>query len=366
MINVNDIDKIKALFSAIFFFGLSHDYSPEFIEKQIVNASFVASLETRNDSSFLYRQTLLSSLREVYPLSNEELEESIRNTNALCLWLGEAYVRLFFAFHKSFAFLFLYFPLSLGIRSFHVYHEMDFGQLCSYFQQRTEEKTLIDLLLTKANLNYEQLSLLSGIKKATLLNYSRNNDSLFAASHHNVFLLSKVFDVPMNAFVKNIWNYPNQSMFRYNKEDPAYRSKLGLLYAQYYDKETRESPYLYDVKKSVFASKGSLFKVLWSEPQAGMATASKENPNIKKAILKELALGIEADKSQLSLAVFEYGKESDSIAPYLPLRELGLKNVFIINARYFFQINANESKTRQIEDRVNEFLTQRASMAEAE
>ena len=98
MISVNNIDKIKNLLSQMFFYGLTYHYSYEYIEERVCSSSFVEMLEKYNDDSFVYSSGAYKATMEIFSLKSEQLlAESINSTNALCLWLGEAYTRLFFA-----------------------------------------------------------------------------------------------------------------------------------------------------------------------------------------------------------------------------------------------------------------------------
>lgn len=363
MINVNNIDKLKTLFANIFFYGISHSYSYDYIEKNLCNASFIHALEEQNDDSFLYRNTSYA-IQEIYPeVTIEEINQTIVENNSLCLWLGEAYVRLFFAFNKSLSYIFLYFPLSLGIHSFDVYHEMDFHQLYSFFEELSEQETIVSKLLKKREMNKEQLSVLSGIKKNTLLNYTRSNENIYKASYDHLFLLGKILKTNTNIFARRIYSVPTSSMYRYNKEDKVYRLKLGLLFAKYYSREIRDIDYSYDTQKKMYIGKDSYFDVTWTDYKEGLGlTTTSENKNIQDKVNQYLNEHPGIDRTKLNLVVFEFDGMSESIDYYLQLNHLGLKNIIIINPLYFFQINSKIHRTQNISDEVNEFLMQRASV----
>lgn len=366
MININNVSKLKSLLSDIFYIGLNMSYSYEYIEERICSSSFIKSLEDNNDDSFLYNANSISIAQEIYPrLEKYEIQDLINNTNPLSLWLGEVYFGLFFKYHKSFPFIFLYMPLSLGIYSFDAYHEMDFSQFYSFFKELTNKDTIIEKLLKKNDFNYEQLSVLSGIKKSTLVNYSRNNENIYNAKYETLYTLSKLFNVNINVFAKDIFNEPVAYMYKYNKEDPVFRSALGLLFCKYYDKEIRNTDFDYDPKNNIYKEHHNpsfQLKVIWTEYKEGQGlTFPNQNENIIKAIDEYIkSLPKETDINKHNLVVFEFDGLTESIDYFLSLKNRGFNNIFIINQRYFFQINKNIYRYKIIDNRVNEFLIQRA------
>lgn len=363
MISVNNIDKIKILFARIFFYGLSKDYSYEYIEKKICDSFFVRMLEEHNDDSFIYNSNIFKVIDDIYLVSSSNvIKEDTLSMNSLCLWLGEAYVRLFFKFAKSFSFIFLYFPLSTTIQAFNIYHEMDFVQLYDLFEELINKETILNKLLKKRSISKEQLSILSGINKNTISNYSRSNDNIYFSNYHNLFIISKILDVNINVFASNIMNKPSESMYLYNKEDEEYRRKLGLLFAEYYIKEIRDAHYIYDTVNGIYKSGDFYLKVLWTKYQKGLNFVNtNQNMDIRNVITEYLKNN-NVDVSKLSLIIFEFNDMNESIDRYLSLNEFGLKNIFIINQQYFFQINNHLSRTRNITSTVNEYLMQRASL----
>ena len=365
MVNINSIDKLSALLANLFFIGMRKSYSYDYIEERIDSSSFVRSLEDNNDDSFLYLAKTSDIVLEFFPhLDKEEIDNLLLNNNAMSLWLGDIYIRLFFRFHKSFSFLFLYMPLSLATYSFDVYHEMDFSNFYLFFEELINKKTIIEMLMNKDKLSYEQLSILTGIKRATLMNYSRSNEPIYNTKYEYLFLLSKVFNVNVNIFAKDIYNEPSSDMYRYNKEDPIFRSKLGLLFCKYYDKAIRDTEYSFDSNNNIYISSSSSLKVIWTNYKEGQGLVfSNNNDNIITIIDNYLNnISSKDNIANLNLVVFEFDGMSESINYYLKLSNRGLNNIFIINQQYFFQINKSFHKTRTIDNRVNEFLIQRARL----
>ena len=116
-------------------------------------------------------------------------------------------------------------------------------------------------------------------------------------------------------------------------------------------------------RNEMYIGKDSYFDVTWTDYKEGLGlTTTSENKNIQDKANQYLNEHPGIDRTKLNLVVFEFDGMSESIDYYLQLNHLGLKNIFIINLLYFFQINSKIHRTQNISDEVNEFLMQRASV----
>ena len=242
MININDLNRINHLFSAIFSYSVFYSYSYSYLEKQIANNFFIASLES-GDASFLNNYAYDQIIDSIF--NKEITADLINESNSLTNWLGEIYPYLSFRLNKSFSYIFLYLPIAEAIELFDVYHEMDISQLVKYFNSLTEKKTILSLLLKKRNMTAYELSVLTNIKYNTIINYTRNNNQIYEAKYETIYRLSNVLKVPANTFVRNINNYTNSNAYSFDKNNIKYRTYLAYYLSSYFSKDIRHNDYQY-------------------------------------------------------------------------------------------------------------------------
>lgn len=199
MISVYDIDIAIEYLSKLIYYGLENRYSFKNIEEIITASDFNKELEL-GDASILYNLTNEDIIKQAYKINNDI---SIHN-DVLSMWLGEIYIKLFFALTKSFNYLFLYFPIEDAIKAFNVYHEMDFSQIINHFQNLTNHKSILSILLKNKNISARELSLLTSIKYNTIISYTRDNENIYNAKYEKIYLISHALKVNPNIFLKKI------------------------------------------------------------------------------------------------------------------------------------------------------------------
>lgn len=330
MINVNDLSKISSLLSSLFFYGFSSGYSSKTIEEKILKSEFIVELE-KGDAFYLYRGNLESIVGDIFKVSipNDE----IIKTNPLSLWFGEVYTRLFFAFNKSFSFIFLYLPLLEAEKIYPLYHEMDFFQVIDYFVKLTKQETLMTLLLKKHKLSARELSILTGVNYNTIVSYTRDNDVIYNAKFDSIFKISQILDVNINIFAKSINNFTSSGMYDFDKTNQKYRSYLGLMFASYFSSEVASRKYEYNEQENIFVFNEKVIKVLWTSISSSRENSNKENYEIENLVGEySKTIPLEKRKDHI-LIIFEYNQISLDPKPYLYLtRKYGFEKIFIINS----------------------------------
>lgn len=235
MININDINKISDYLSSIFFYGFSRRYSNISIEERLLSSDIIKDLES-GDTDFLYNQNIENIIQQIYEV-NEEIDTL--STNAVSLWLGEAYTKLFFTFSKSFSYIFLYFPLETAINAFELYHEMGFSQVFDYFLDLTKSKTILSTLLKKRDISARELSILTSIKYNTIIGYTRNDENIYNAKYENIYLISYVLKVNPNIFLRRI-NLFTIGFFG-SSDNKDYYFHYSLFVASFFDRTIKDS-----------------------------------------------------------------------------------------------------------------------------
>ena len=242
MIKINDINKLSNLLSIILYYGFKNNYSYGVIERRIVKSSFIRCLEN-NDESFLYQYDELDILKMIY--SNDLIDNfNIYETNAISLYLGEMYIKLFYRFHKSFEYIFLYMGLDKATKGFEVYHTMDDSEFYSYFNKECHKESILKMLLNKNQLSLVELSILTGIKIKTLENYSYLNEYIYNGKMEHIYKISNILDVNVSIFMRNIDNYIDTSSYDFDKYNVNYRLYYALNILSYFYKHIRNDNYV--------------------------------------------------------------------------------------------------------------------------
>ena len=330
MINVNDIPKIKSLFSAIFFYGFQHSYSYGAIEEMVGDSNIASSLEN-GDASFLYSSITEEIVSNIYNVSEESVD--VLKTNPISLWLGDAYIDLFFHLHKPFSYLFLYLPLEKAISSFDVYHEMDPSKLLEYFLDASKKKTILNLLLKKRGLSVAKLSVLTGIKEATLQSYANSNDRAYEMKIDAAYRISSALRANPKVFLKEIDNYTESGMYEFDRYNPEYRRLLAYFLVSYFDKKIRDDG-LDHCKAGELGDDKGVFATIWSKGSGG---------NALKETIKEY-LWSHPKNPDLVLAYFDYHDACDeSLCKDLASLEAG-KIIFIARDSLYIIAGGKVSK----------------------
>jgi len=173
---------------------------PESVEQRLLKSEIIIGLEN-SDESFL-NQPL-----EYLFMNTFNIEPPIKVFglfNSLFYWVSEVYIRLFIKYKKSFSYLFLLLPLRKLIEMFELYHQMDFSETYSVFENLMKEKRILPLLINKNNLTMKKLSELTKINYNTIDFYCRSDEKLFSGSYANLLILSKALKVDGNIFLKEL------------------------------------------------------------------------------------------------------------------------------------------------------------------
>ena len=344
--------------STIVHYGLEKAYSLSFMEEHIGSCSFVRDLEERSDSSFLNRITSTQIVEEIY---GKDIDKAVLNNRSdISIWVGEAYIRLFFKYHKSFAYLFLYFPIDEMLNRYTIYHEMDWTQLYELFKEKTSKKTLLKSLIEKRNISVNKLSVISNISQATLQYYCESDERLYLASFKHINALSFALNINSNIFLESIHNYTNSAAYSFDKTRQDYRSYLGLNFASYFSQEINSMRFEYDSDKNIFEGKGMYLKVLWTASKPIINIDSSYNPSIETILGKYSTKIPTEQRCHYIVVVFEYDHISTTAKAYEALiSKFGFKRIIIINQEYYISIN-NKVLTFEISDYLNMQMIEKA------
>lgn len=347
MINTNDVNRITNIFSDLFFYGLSRGYSYSAIEERIAKSDIVRDLEN-GDAYFLNQKNPEDIAKEIYNIP--EKIDYLMESNALAMWLGDIYTKLFFRKNKSLSYLFLYFPLENAIDAFDLYHEIDVTQLLKRFDEIEKDNTILSLLLKKKGLKARELSALTRININTVVSYKRSNENVYNAKYQHIYQISSVLKVNPNIFVERINNYTNSQMYDFDKDNPTYRLYLAYYLACYYDKEIAETKY--KQVNNTLVNGDNVFAVIWTNPPKEGLYTPNDNKEIE-LLVKEFKNGHQNSEKTI-LVVFEFSQISDETNYYLPIRKYGFKKVIVINQLYCFILSQDKYLRREITDTINE------------
>lgn len=324
MIFRSEVSKIIDYFSYIFFFGLENQYSKGVIENRIADSENVKTMENEGEANFLYTSSITKEISKIYQIEEANIKiEPFLSLDTISMWVAEAYLRLFFKYHKSFEYLFLYIPLERMIDMFDVYHEMGWGHLFDYFEKVTIEKSLLRLALSKKHLSINKLSILTGISGSTLTTYL-SNKRLKEAKFENIFRIAHALDVGLNIFAEKVNNTLDIPLYQDEKlisEDIF--STLAIYMVGYFSHEFAKRNYVYDKENGLYSYKNLKLKVL--------TKSFLSSGNTFEMINKYIGTIPEKDKKNYSIIVYENGEESRDISPYKELVKNGLEAIYIVN-----------------------------------
>lgn len=356
MISVDYVATISEYLSSIIGYGIKNEYSLSIIEDRISFSDMFRKLE-QGDYSFLLERTIEKELELVYSRS---IEGTTLDTNSIILWLGEAYTKLFFRYHKAIYYIFLYFPIEEMISIYGLYHEMDWTQLYSLFEKRVSEVPLLKKLLIKRNLSANKLSSLTGISLNTINYYCLDDNHLYEAKYSYIDSIALALKVNSNVFLKEIHNYTNSGNYEFDKENPVYRSYLGLLLASYFDLNIKKQKFVLDKDANIFIANNSKLKVLWTESTTFADISDAFNIDIKEIIEKYSLDKSTSEKLNTTLVIFEFNQISGSAKTYSQLNDYGYKDIYIINQSTIMYISKNDYRTNYLPDSVNKSMIELA------
>ena len=337
MINYSNLYKLYDLLGEIIFYGFHNDFSSEYIEESVSSSIIFRDYLDKSNDSFI--NTL--SQRDIFlgTYSIEIIEEDLHQLNTICMWLGEAYLRLYFKYHKSMQFIFLYFPLDKMSYMFGVYHEMDWTQLYQYFEEEIEKKSILSLLLKKRGITSRELSVLTGIKYQTIKNYSRSNSNVYSASFSNVSKIAYVLNVNSIIFVNEINNCVDASYLDLAIKNIKFLSYYASVIISYFDKEVSEAC-IYDDNLETVRIDNHFLKVLVSSS----IDATSINNEIKEYQDKG---SIDFSKTFLVIYI-------DNDIENIVIRNNKFKKVFVLTPQLLFICGNGANKKMMIPSMLHE------------
>lgn len=332
MIQANKINDLYEIFSHLLSYGFYKKYPFFAIEERLIQSELVKSLEEDKSDKYLYRHHLVRIFDDVYGLDQSRCE--ILSSTSISLWISEAYIRLFYKYHKSFEYLFLLINLETMYNLYNIYHEMDFSQLFDLFESKQKDFKLLNALLAKRGLNIKKLSLLTSISEHTLYNYSKDNDNLYNACFDNIYTIAQTLDVSDRVFVKRLNNDIDYSIYDFDKKDTNYHWLLATYYLAYFYKFNIDK---YGITNNqTLISKDDYIKVILDFSEI------KDIDNI--------------DKTHLVIYM-----NNDDKSIYESLLKYGFIDVFIITEESIIKIENNGKITRKfIPNYVRSRLTSKA------
>ena len=338
MINYSNLYKFYDLLGEIVFYGFNQHFSNKFIEESISSSIIFKNYLNKGDDSFINNFSKKEILKLIYKvdLNHEELDK----TNTLSMWLGEAYLRLFFKFHKSMEFLFLYLPIDKMSYMFNTYHEMDWGELYDYFLELIKEKSILSLLLKNKKITVYELSVLTGIKKETIKSYSRNNKNIYKASFNNVLKIAGSLNIDNDIFIEELNNYVDASSLEFQIKNVRYLSWYAYYIISYFDKTIGEKEFVYEDKLECLKSNNSSIKVLIID--------TIKTEYVKKEI-KNYQKKIDINKDNVNYVIFTFGDIDD-----IDLVNFKLDKIFLITPSNLFLINGDTLKKERISSTLHE------------
>lgn len=357
MINRDSLQRLYQYCSLIIGYGLNNQYLFDSIEEFISYSDMFARLE-QSDSSFLTQRTINQEIAWVYKLQDSVKE--LPGMNSILTWVGQAYMRLFFHFHKSIYYVFLYIPIEEMLSLYSLYHEMDWNQLFDYFTQQTSKTTLLRKLLDKKKMSVNKLAQLSNISENTIRYYTLSDSNIYEAKYAYIDAIALALKVNTNLFLKNIHNYVDDGRYQSNKENPIFRSYLGLYLSSYYCGEIKNRKYIYNLNENVFECEGKYLKVLWTKTSQFADIIDGKNPDIERvldAFVSNIPFTL---RKNYVVVIFEYNMVSEFAKPYADLSKYNLDKIIIINQSNILHISQNYWGA-YISDSINQTMIEKAA-----
>lgn len=342
MIKASLIPTLYQYLGAIFEYGLKNNYSFKSIQERISYSDMFKQLED-SDYYFLYDRTLKKEIELIYSTDIED--EDIKDISSKMLWLGEAYTRLFFKFHKSIFYIFLYIPLEKMVSYYPIYHEMDWNQLYDSFTKEIESVTLLRKLLNEYHISLAALSTLTGIGEPTLKRYVKDDNNLYHASYSFIYSIAVAFKINSNVLIQNINNYTDSKEYDFDKNNKEYSSYLGLFLVSYYTKITDGENYDYDQKNNMFITSDKVIKVI----------SNDKNINIKSIVDSQNKL----DNKRFALIIFDYVNSYKSYKDLFGISNSNIDDLFVISNNNIIHIG-KRNYMKEIPNNVYNSLIARA------
>ena len=331
MINYSNLNKFNDLVGRLFFYGFSNHFSNIYIQESVSMSFIFKDYLDKGDDFFIDNYLDIDIFQKTYNVFKVD-ENAINQTNTLSMWLSEAYLRLYFRYHKAMSFIFLYIPLEKMIQLFDIYHEMDWRQLYHYSEEKISKASLLSLLLKERKMNVKELSVLTDIKYQTLKNYTRNNNLIYNASFSNIYMISSVLKADILVFASKINNYLDASYLDLKLKIFEYLSFYGYRLISYLDKNEINDEPIYLSQDDVLQIGKSYIKTLVASNEQSIEESInkfKERFALKQ---RETYLIIYSEKDQLD--------ES--------LTDDSFKKIYVVTNKYFYIIDDNKNKKEKI------------------
>ena len=323
--------------AAIITYGLNEGYSYKSIEEHLISSSFVNDLEK---NKYDIESKIEKVVESTYMVSlNVEADISF-----IGLFLAESYFKLFIFYHKSFEYIFLYWPLSSFIERYNVYHEMDFSNLRRDFESKIKQTTLLRKLALERQIKLVEISKLTGINENTIDKYSRDDKNLYSASYENIYKLATLFDVKENIFLSSLAVYLDQSIYLFDETNKDFRNYLGLLFAKYFDSRINGLDFKYDADNNCFKSSSGIKLIVIADVIDNLSIMKLNESLDSKTYLVIIPSGFIGDISK-----FEYMKSIRSL------------DVFILTQDSIYIVKKNIKK--EITETINRSIIIRAKEA---
>ncbi len=261
MINYANLDRLYDLLGELIFYGFHNAFSNGYIEESLSNSFIFKDYLNRGDDSFIDNYLDIDIYKKTYDAIDIN-ESELNKTNTMCLCLGEAIFRLYFRYHKSLSFIFLYLSLDKLTQMFNIYHEMDWSEIYQYFENVSNSKSVLSLLLKKRFLSAKELSILTDINYQTIKNYTRGNKNIYKASFSSIYKIAQILNVDMLIFAEEINNYLDASYFDTKIKIMEYLTNYSYRVASSLDKSINVKNVSYQNKLEMLKMDNNYLKVL--------------------------------------------------------------------------------------------------------
>ena len=195
---MNDYN-IKDLFARLFVLAIQNKINFYSFTHHLERSEFVLKIE-ENEYDDYFNKDILTIFFDI--TNNHIQSDTSYGIYNDAYWCGYQYFELHKSLHKPFSFIFLKLPLAKMIELYLIYHEMDFSSLLDYFDMVNKRKTILRLLCEQKGCSLTELSVKTGVNKATLSKYNASDDSIYKGSLENVYKIAKYFDYPISLFVR--------------------------------------------------------------------------------------------------------------------------------------------------------------------
>lgn len=317
-------------------YGLNNKYTFTSIEEYILSSKIINDLENNQYDEFSSNEKVVESTFNIKLKDSADI--SFRG-----LFIAETYIKLFFDFNKSFEYLFLYWPLSLMVEKYNIYHEMDYSNLRNDFIEESKRQTLIKKICLKKDIKYTDISKLTGININTIIKFSRDNKYLYLTSHEIVYKLSRLLNVKENLFVNKLDVYLDPSIYLVDNHYKNYLNYLGLYFASYFNNEINNIDFVYKKEKDYYISTDGRTKLL---------VANIDKIDISKEYINSLT------DENTYIVIFSNNFNENNLNNYSNLKICHAKEIIIISHENVFTVK--KRTTKEITDTINKSLIIRA------